>query len=279
VGAATGAALALLLTLTAGVWSHQDRTDAFSITNLYRSDPTGQRWAADWTREWSNDPWVERGSNNVRYRTENGVLTVTGPTSRLYVRNPDMKTQWGNVEVTVYGYRVADENIGYSGIVTSARTNHGVSDPLESAPCDSRAIAARMRFDGSIDFGKETSHPTWEAVPAGILFPGGLPYNKWIGYKHVVYDIPGGTRQELWVDLTEGRNGGTWRKVATHDDTGQVGEVACAPDVDPALPLTLGKRDGSESGLPNLSVLLRADGVDDLRYKWFSVRDIIPPRG
>jgi hypothetical protein len=120
--------------------------DKFGIKKLYPSAPGGMLWQADWQGgQWYDDAWLERGSDDIRYRVSNGVLTVTGATSRLYIREPEKKRQWGNVEVTVYGMRISDDDVPYSGIVTDVRTNHGTTGPLEENPGDSRGLVARLR--------------------------------------------------------------------------------------------------------------------------------------
>lgn len=256
------------------------------VRALYPDQPGGTTWHDGWWTkdEWDDDPWVRSGApDDSSYRSKDGILYVSGETSRFYVFDPQQKHQWGNVEITVYAKRVRDDGVFYSGIVTSARTNHGMSDTIENAPCDSRGVSARLRFDGSADFGKETNHPTTIATPEVEVFPGGMPHDQWIGYKHVVYDIDGGTgtHQELWMDLTNGKDGGDWRLVESHDDHygDDFGEVACAKGIDPTWPMTMGPRPGSESGKPNLSILLRADGIgkDGLQYRDFSIREILPP--
>jgi hypothetical protein len=285
-------ALAIAVSLT-GISSSRDATvsesprDKFGVSKLYLSPEDGMKWEANWEGGelgWSEDPWVWiTGSRDLRYRNADGVLTISGETSRFYVRDPNEQRQWRDIEVTVYGKRIADEGLSYSGLVTAVRTNHGVTSRIEDAPCDSRGLTARLRFDGSADFGKETLHPTTIATDSIRAFSGGLPYNEWIGYKHVVYDIKdaagvAGTRQELWMDLTGGKNGGTWRMVASHDDFpySGFGRVPCAPGISPSLAYVNGERAGSETGLPSIAVLFRADsiGYNGLQYKWASVREI-----
>lgn len=257
----------------------QSSNDAFGVHKVYPSVRGGMSWESNWEAGGAlfDDPWLQQGSNDVRYEINEGVLGITGQTSRIYVREPLKERQWRDVEVTVYAKRVADDGIPYSGIVTGVRINHGVTGPLDANPCDSRGLTARLRFDGSADFGKETAHPDTVATDSVPVFPEGLPFDQWIGYKHVVYDIPGGTRQELWMDLTEGKNGGDWKLVDAHQDLGgTIGEKACAPGIDPTIPYVNGTRPGSESGLPSVAVLFRVDGLarDGMLYKWASVREI-----
>lgn len=269
-------------------------TDRFGIKKLYPTMAGGKDWVSTWDNGKDRtiasgqldpyDSWFH-GRGNATYRADgDGQLLISGSVPRMYIHDPAQAHDWRNVESTVYAQRVADGGTAYGGIVHVVRTNHstiGASETING--CDSRGNGARFRYDGHIDFEKETKHPSSSPTKNKAMWST-LPYRTWIGYKLVVYDLPNGNvKLENYMDLTDGANGGTWTKVNELEDTGAnfgVGGTPCKSGIDPALRLTSGRsRPGSETGRPNAAVYFRSDnvGTDGLIYKKMSVREISAP--
>jgi hypothetical protein len=265
--------------------------DKFGISQIYSTTSNGREWYSTWdngrARTFGNavdpyDPEFDTSNGDGTYNIDgSGILKISGSAPRLYIIDPNQIKMWHNVEITVYGMRVSDSNIAWAGIMAYARTKHDPDTDL----CDTRGIGGRFLYPGQINFEKETSHPDSDCCQAEYTYwPNGMPKNVWIGYKYVVYDLSdGNVKVELYMDTTDGLNGGTWIKVNEFTDTGSnfgVGSTACKPGIDPTLRLTNSdNRPGSESGKPNLAVYFRSDGVgtDGLWYKKASIREITPP--
>jgi hypothetical protein len=262
-------------------------TDKWGITKLNPTISAGREWFSKWdngqarTITWGQDPYDPEfhGRGDGLYTIDGQGVLKAASTGQGHVRmyvydqnyqdvgyDPNVFKTWNNVEVTVYYMRVSDTGVAHAGMVAAAKIRHAPDSDL----CGTRGYYGRFRHDGGIDFDKEIRHPL--SVPkARSTKPWSvLPSNVWIGYKYIVRDVNSGThvKLELWRDLTDGANGGTWEKLHEVVDAGGWGTnvTPCATGVDPAQIMT-GR---------NLSVFIRDDNVSDARYKRWSIREIAP---
>jgi hypothetical protein len=259
--------------------------DKWGITKFNPTISGGREWFSKWDNgqarsfTWGQDPYDPEfhGRGDGSYTIDGqGVLKAAstgGGGVRMYVYDqnyqdtgydPNLFKTWNNVEVTVYYMRVSDLGVAHAGMVAGAKIRHVPDSDL----CGTRGYYGRFRHDGGIDFDKEIRHPTSVPQARNPKPWSVLPSNVWIGYKYIVRDVDNGThvKLELWRDLTDGANGGSWEKLYEYVDTGLwgAGQTPCASGVDPAQIMTG----------PNLSVFIRDDDVSDVRYKKWSIREI-----
>jgi hypothetical protein len=258
--------------------------DGFGVTMLYPSVAGSRPWtAAHWSDhnyviDSRRDPRDPQGISGKRgdgvLTVEDGVLTMSGEAPRLYVY-PYEGTTWRNTEVTVYYMRVSDSATRYAGMVAGVRS--GPDGHTDANPCDAHTYYGRMRHDGEFDFAKELKHPSSaprQSIPPQPAWPNGtLPRHQWIGFKLVAYNIGQTVKLEVYRDLTEGRDGGTWEKVnETLDDGGWFARTDC-PEHHPV------NRRSDLRILAGGTILIRNTDVEAARYRWLSIREIAPPNG
>lgn len=270
---------------TGGGGGGGDATDVFGIEELYPSAPAGGLWTSEhWgagdaydltSRTDENDPLEisgMRGTGTLEV-TGDGELVMGGSQPRIYIY-PSDAGPWRDIEVTVYYQRVDDAATGYAGLVIGARSGpEGHGDD----PCDAHTYYSRLRHDGATDFEKELMHSpssTRSRVDPEEVWPpdGDLPFDTWIGWKFVIYNLPDGegVKLESYRDMTEGADGGDWELLnETIDNGGWFVDTDCEEH----------SPEGGESDMIQLeggTTFIRNTDVTEARYKWVTVREIAP---
>ena len=286
-------ALAMLATLAmtaeGGAATDAGQRDAFGITKEYPTAPNGKTWTS---KHWANgkartitgrDPDDPTGMS--ANRSDQAELYVDGAGKLQFLGNgaeAEPRLHVGsapsfffkNVEITFYYWKTKDADVDWGGMVVGARSGpEGHSQTGQY--CTANTYYARFRNDGSADFEKELKHPGSAFRNRTNIWNGAtdLPAGKWVGMKYVVYDVTvagkPGVKLELYRDMTQGANGGTWEKIAETVDSGGWAppqpEPPCTNKPSDYVPI--------EPGV----IVLRNTGSIKNTYKWLSAREITPP--
>lgn len=218
-----------------------------------------------------NDPQGISGMRGTGTLTVGGGnLVFSGSEPRIYFY-PYSNQPWQNVEATVYYMRVADNATAWGGLVIGMRSG---PEGHSAETCDAHTYYARLRHDGATDFEKELQHSgssTGSRVSSAVLWPNGngLPFNQWIGFKFVIYNLPDGTvKLESYRDLTGGANGGDWQLINSQIDSGNWAAPSNCAEQNPV--------NGQSTMIVTQGgvTFIRNTGVTDARYRWLTIREI-----
>lgn len=254
--------------------------DKFGIKKIYPSKIGGEEWYMNMNNPSSdpqNDPKTSLKknsdgswkitSNKVRYN----VFTSTGYDpgdieidQRKLESRGHMQSQndWKNLEIT--GYVKVNQGASNENFAWYAHGGRHTGDGYAEG-CEGTSYKVDLFYNGKVRFAKEQWHVSYvfTSTKTGV----GSIYDKWIGFKGIMYDIvkDGKTsvKMESWIDKN---NNGQWSKVDEYEDKGGLGSEGkeCNGKSDQIMvwggPITT----------------FRWDGASDVDIKNFSVREIQP---
>lgn len=211
-----------------------------------------------------------RGSNADIVLSGNGEMEFKGyntrPEPRLHLNRPDVY-KFVNVECTLYYMRVIDDNTSWGGMTIGARSGTD-GHSLDSMACDAHTYYGRLRHDGKADLEKELKHPSSSTRDSKMIYSNGLPFNKWLGFKFIIYNKQNSIVLQTYRDETNGINGGNWIMMSNYTDNG-----GWSP------PESNGQCDYPPDFIPLLGggvIVLRDTGTVKTRYKKMTVIEIMP---
>jgi len=196
-----------------------------------------------------------------------GIATMQGQypgnaaNPRMNVFDEAREKTWENTEITIYMMRISEnQSLSYAGLNVNSRSEH--QDSSED-PENGQSYGGRFTYFGKTQFVKEVVHDSVYQNADTKTYPwntsnGQMPFNQWVGLKLVTYDLSNGdVKLELYMDLTDGLNGGDWKKVNEFIDDG-TWEAPIFSE-------------------PATSIWIKNDGLGAAKYKNFSIREITPP--
>lgn len=257
--------------------------DRFGIAKLIPTVAGGREWDATWDNEIAREfSAVETDPCDRYFRLHgSGTIAIDGlgnarleGSPRMYVYDRNGVLTWKNVEVTFYAMRIREsETKSSQGFVCGARSEHQAAG---EDPCKAHTYYGRLLYDGRVHFTKEFKHDSEIYVDnrpddsSRVEWPTTdrtMPRLQWIGLKYLVQNFVGDSnvRLSLYMDLTQGANGGTWQKLVELSDVGDWRNSAVACPTHPADQVWR---------FAAASVFIRNDALIAADYMKFSIREI-----
>jgi len=254
--------------------------DSLGVKQLFPSGGKQRDWTAEWqtsrigfgnTVPDGNTGASFRGGSSNRFVIGGGEMLIDSAdktnTPRYYIHRDNE-----NVEFTAY-FWIAESDY-YGGSSTSkgptlvVRSNH---QNYKSSPCDARGYYTRfVPKEKKLRFLKEFYHgsSTKYGPPGGNWGPSksaeldSFPWSQWVGLKFVVRNKPNGdVHLQLFMDFTDGADGGDWQlKHELTDSSTDLEEVFGCPH-------------GSVFGEGSVA-FIRADSMNPIKWKKASLREV-----
>jgi hypothetical protein len=224
--------------------------DKFGIHQLLPSPTGGFQWFNNWdtggvfsnvtppSPYWTHpsDPYMHvEDIPGMKLSISAGILQLTHPADnekdyRIEIFDETDKKRWVNIEATVYYYWDAiDYNNPNQGGYDRINIGSDHHFPVKACAYNAHEYTAETRRDGKIFLNKEPFHyvnqaarpnPDWDKAGSEIWWDAYAnnkrpPLNTWIGFKFIkqLMDAGKNVRLQLYRDLTDGLNGGTWEKI------------------------------------------------------------------
>src|SRR5215216_806578 len=279
-------------------------TDNFGIKKIYHTKSGGEEWYVNRSNP-TSDPrlqnvppltpnadgsWSHQGSSPDYFvRLEAWSPAYTDTTQRI-------NAKWRNVEIT--GYIKIEQEFNTQTYLCqwySRGGHHGSANRCEGSALKSRLYMRATSGALRAGFVKELCHSDYAnnqgVVSGAVPYTGSGFYNRWIGLKHVIYNVVESgntyTKQEFYADIDVQDSSGNlvinnnWKFLTSYVDRGGwcTSGTSCEPDC-PVGQCTIHTAPGGNttSGHSNFNRNLCAWRTDGTRARWdyLTTREIDP---
>jgi hypothetical protein len=261
------------------------QTDEFGIQKLYQTTENGEEWymnMSDPLHDPQFNPQVElvKNDEDISWHVDDSQVRMNVYTSSGY--NESKITTYNQIELAKKGYMQSPndwKNVEMTGYV---KYNEGDNDQnfawyarggkhTDSEDCEGSAYKGQLYYEGDSRFAKQQWFVSYAFTDEKehITYP---LEDRWIGFKFVVYNLPplkNGTifvKMENWIN--ENGDGISWKKIDERIDRGHWGERGEHCDGKAAQIISWG----------GPIATFRWDNADEVDIKYFSVREIEPPK-